>query len=560
MPHPRVARTLFDLVVVIGGTNYRCAQVTMNFSLNKIPTATCTLAVGRHVHTLQAANAHRTLFTANAGTATLKPAEIHLLPAGDWRPAGEQWPDGATVIFRGYATGVGVRMVRGSMRATVHLIHWLADLNFSSALSEQSHPVNPADLAWKAVYVGEGRQTDTPEPHFIHQTAAVQTFTAGAIQTDLWAECLQPFLWRLTERDQIETIPGLGGPEPSNAQAQAALQRIQGGEHGTEPGLDYTALSLHRMGSYDVEVARAIQWFLQHELATSWWSSTMWNKLVNQIAPAFMFAIVPQVESALIAPYLPGMRKVWKTIENSEYLYIDTVSAIPRPIKTVAIYMGIVTETGEGGSKSPGREILVGGKYTPDGATKGMLMLLTPPGWLQQLPTFGENAGNTAGGDPNGALDTIPTSTCADVEGNAGNEDGHTIEDVAINSEDFFDRYAKSIYAGEMLRGRFGVLYGKLRFDIAPGSTVFIQGSADPWLGDDALRPNLIADVQRVTCSLNAEGSKAGTSFQLTHLRTEAENDADATSIETHPLFNKEFSGSPLSEALAFRPEEDEDE
>lgn len=569
MAHPRIARTLFDLLVIIDGESYRCTQVTTNFYLNKIPVASCTLAVGRHVHTLQPARSHSTLFTKDAGTSVLKEAEIRLIPKGEWEPLGEKWPAGGAVIFRGYVTGVGVRTLRGSIRATVQIIHWLADLNFSSALSNQSHPANPADLSWRAIYVGEGQGTTLGTPHFLHQMVAQNLCTTAKIKLDFWAKSLQPILWNLAKFDQIKTLPGLGVRRADdNAQAIKALERIRGGENGADKGPDYVPLTLKIGGAVEHEMAKAIEFYLKQELSESWWSTTIWSKLVGQFAPAFMFAVVPQVETALVVPYIPGTRKLWKDIRNTEYDYIDTVSVIPRPIQAVAIYTGIITETGEGGSRNPGRELGIGGHFRPENAEQGMLMVLRPSGWMQRIPGFGENVGITAGGivpaeaageDDAGGLAPIPMVTCPDAKVERGNEWGHDIEQVAIESKDMFDRLARAIYVQEVLRGRFGVIHGKLRFDIAPGSTVRIEGSADPFIGTDALRPNLIGEVHRVTCSLDAEGSKAGTSFQLVSLRTELENEQDTTSVEEHPLYEQVFAGSPLSEDLAFRPETDEE-
>jgi hypothetical protein len=477
-----------------------------------------------------------------------------LIPTGDWEPQGEQWP-GAVTIFRGYVTGVGVQLSRGSLRPTLQIIHWLSDLNFSSALSHQSHPANPADLSWRSIYVGEANGTTIGTPHFVHQTVAKDTFTPGTVTTDLWAASLHPFLWLLTGMDQMESLPGVEGigPDRDNSQAQRALRRIRGGEFSTAPlGDNYRRLGLRIENGIDNETAKAIAHHLKHELGTSWWSTTIWNKLANEFAAAFMYSIVPQIEYAMVAPYTPGYRKLWKTINAGDYNYIDTVSVIPRPIKAVAIYAGIVPETGEGGTENPGREIGVGGFYRPEGANDGMLMVIQPSGWMRNLPSYGENPAMTSFGDAFGKPNPQPQVTCPDAPPKKGNEWGNTIEQVAIKAKDMFDHLARAIYVQEVLRGRFGVLHGKLRFDIAPGSTVRVEGSSDPHIGGDAVRPTLIGEVHRVTCSLNAEGGKAGTSCQLVHLRTEQENTEDRTSTDKHPLYKEAFVGAPLHDDLAF--------
>jgi hypothetical protein len=513
---------------------------------------------------LQAAESHTAAFAEGSGIRVLQPAVIRLLPVGDWSPDGTQWPgahgDAGTVIFRGYVMGIGVRTMRGSIRPTIQLIHWLSDLNFSSALSNQSHPTNAGDLSWDSTYVGAGQETTESEAHFVYQTAAAGLFTPGNIKDDLWGKCIQPFLWSLSEQDQIKTLPGFGvGPDPNgNSQSQKALERIQGGDTGAAEGPDYTQLRLQIGNFVDHEAAKAIGQAIQRETAAAWWSNTTWSKLVNEFAAAFMFAVVPQVEEALVVPYIPGTRELWKTITSGEYNYIDTVSSIPRPIQSVAIYSGIISETQADGTGNPGSEIGVGGYFRPAEADAGMLMALRPPAWMASIPAFGENAASTAFGNANGNPEGMPNAfgpTIAPAD--PGNEWGNDIEGAAVGTKDLFDRLAHALYVQEVLRGRFGVLSGKLRFDIAPGSTIKIEGTKDRFIAEDSLRPDMVGEVHRVTCSLDAEGGDAKTSFQLAHLRTVTENEEETTSVDVHPLYEEVFPGSPLSEELSFRDEVD---
>ena len=115
-----------------------------------------------------------------------------------------------------------------------------------------------------------------------------------------------------------------------------------------------------------------------------------------------------------------------------------------------------------------------------------------------------------------------------------------------------YDDYARAVYIHQALRGRTGQLNGKLRFDIAPGSTVKIEGTSEPFLKDDGLGYNLIGDVIRVTIAINAESAQASTAFQLGNVRTESENEDDLTSIDQHPLYTTKFLGAPLVPALGF--------
>ena len=63
----------------------------------------------------------------------------------------------------------------------------------------------------------------------------------------------------------------------------------------------------------------------------------------------------------------------------------------------------------------------------------------------------------------------------------------------------------------------------------------------------------MYGQVVRVTYEIDAENRTARTSFMLSHLRTEKENESDATSIDRHPLFGDSVvAGSPLVPAYAF--------
>jgi hypothetical protein len=58
------------------------------------------------------------------------------------------------------------------------------------------------------------------------------------------------------------------------------------------------------------------------------------------------------------------------------------------------------------------------------------------------------------------------------------------------------------------------------------------------------------ATVMEVDTFLDAEGSKAGTSFHIAHFRNEKENNAQGTSVARHPLWKTPWLGSELIPSL----------
>ena len=62
--------------------------------------------------------------------------------------------------------------------------------------------------------------------------------------------------------------------------------------------------------------------------------------------------------------------------------------------------------------------------------------------------------------------------------------------------------------------------------------------------GEDQLAVTSIACVARVNNSISAEGPRAGTTYQLSHLRREVpENQENRTSVLEHPLFGLNIHG-----------------
>jgi hypothetical protein len=316
------ARLAFDLVVRLNGREYRVSDVSMNFSLNKIPNARASLAIGRDVRTLERALVHDTA----ADLTLMVPAEIVFRPKGEWSPSDPsvipgvgRWDEaGEQVIFVGYLTGTGYRKQHGEVRFSVYLTHWLSDLNFSSALSNQSHPGNPARFRWRAVYGPQGLKTSA-RSHFITDYVSDSLFSATNIARDFWAQSLHPFFCELSKQDILDNISskrcaGLGG---SNTESQSALKRFEraagetdsvGGSCEDGARSPYWKPLQINLGAIEGIMSRSISAYCRSSTIESYFSSTIWDKLVGVLSPSFYFAVVPRVQTAMVVPFVPGLR------------------------------------------------------------------------------------------------------------------------------------------------------------------------------------------------------------------------------------------------------------
>jgi hypothetical protein len=124
----------------------------------------------------------------------------------------------------------------------------------------------------------------------------------------------------------------------------------------------------------------------------------------------------------------------------------------------------------------------------------------------------------------------------------------------------FWNLYAQAVYVRVALKGRTATLRGRLRFDIAPGSTVKIFAVDDPFIKaqvGELPGDVLYAEVETVSIEIDSEAPGCFTSFKLQNLRNSIENGTAATSIPYHPLYNLQWNGAPLSEAVPIVPAPD---
>jgi hypothetical protein len=178
----------------------------------------------------------------------------------------------------------------------------------------------------------------------------------------------------------------------------------------------------------------------------------------------------------------------------------------------------------------------------------GMWLFVNAPGWMDDWVNFDPEAA-TGDADINKTLNQPShDATGADkaaIEREPGTE--------VVEWNDSMQQYARMMYAVNALKGREGTVVGKLRFDIAPGTTVLIQARGDNYLsaGVDTLATDLYGFVAKVHISINAEQASATTAFELTNLRTAKENESQRFSMLEHPFFRQNyFKYAPLVPAL----------
>jgi len=363
------------------------------------------------------------------------------------------------------------------------------------------------------------------------------------LETDLWGQAIQPFLIDIANQDRINSanFGGVAGTVPKNTAALAALNRIA----PVVTNKWYVPLGLNTRGAFADTISNSISDALRAQTFKSWYSTTLWGKLVGELAPSFFFSLVPRVSDALIVPYAPGLRTIFTTIQLGDYDICNLNGQAPHALRAVGILHGLMYATGANLSPAnvafaqPG----VAGWFEPAENGDGLIMLKDAPAWLSNASQAYIQAIETTGTDGN----VIGTSFTPGAGVPGKQRDPGEAMASYTGPKNILSAYAQQWFVLEMLKGKQGELSGKLRFDIAPGSTIALQTTGDRFLGNlDSLAGLLYATVLQVTITINSEARRGGTTFSLGHIRNTTENKDDRSSIAGPPFYQRAFPGATL--------------
>lgn len=521
------------LKLTIAGQEFEVARFTSSFAKNEMPSAQCLLAVGRDaLDTSRRAKVHE----AGKALKTMAKAVVTFAPEGQYDELAD-WP-GAQVVFEGYFCGFAYRKALDKVSVVANLTHWLADLSCSTCVTKNSHPANPTQFTAAAVmnhYGGGG----THQPAYVSELTGHPVVSTD-VAADLWGALRKLFLAVCT----VEATPfgppdgclvGDGGDVQQNDRAIRALNRMTG------TGYD-VPLSL---GGASELIQDAVGVGLLHETVASYASTNFWDKIVVGVAPQFQLALVPLVDKALVIADVPALRgDPWKTVYPEEYDEFTMSAHLDWPLRAVGVLVEWEAGTFASQDDPAGAAAnvpLTGGCFVSDAQedADGTIMYVRPPAWLTGLPVTGQYAAFT-----DGLQAEAPTPTAEAPGATAPAPPDPKPPAFTAVGNPYFSKYAHGVYVANVLRGRTGGLSGKLRFDIAPGSNIRIKGSPERFIaGADDLGLDLYAHVVRVNITIDAEAAQAGTSFDLTHVRNEAENASGRTSVAAHPLLGSSIHG-----------------
>jgi hypothetical protein len=533
--------TRFKLKAVIGGHTFEdVVSMSATFPLNDIPTATLLVAVGHDARSGRTKQA-----TIHKARKTLKPRDKAVVTLTISPTAGneEKMEQGEFIIFEGMLAGIGYQRSSNNANYQLQLIHWLDDLNNSSALNGNWFPNAPYSMATNAAFyaleLGEGGGAGGDQWSSV---PAIDIngdhINKGQIESDLWGNVIKPIFEKIAQYP----LPNDG---PNNA-AINALKRIPNGAPFNTP----LRLDLEGLNANDIELS--VRTALTKDSLDSFAYTSFWGKLVGEYAASFFFAVSPAVEHACVIPFFGGLK--WeegapgaKTIYGDEYSYANFNASMHQLLESVMVFWPSQADPmlGTGGeTQTIDAFTFPVGEYPPGqkGVDKpGLKLFKDLPPWLANISPWPVYTGPTTGikgklpgdclapqtGEPDPPPNWLPPAQAAD----------EMTDKVA-------ERFAHHWYKMELLGQRYGEMSGKLRFDIAPGSIVRIELPTTEIESDGYM----IAAVTGVSYIINAERAAAGTSFTLSYIRTEEEDKDTLVSHPFAPLYKEgtKWHGGPL--------------
>jgi len=538
----------------IGGQRFNgVVQWATNWELNNIPYGMLMLSVGRRVDTLKAAEIHEAITKFRMELPVTVELGIQRLSGS---PGGDSWPDGYFTVFDGSTGGTGWDRSRDGAMFTVNVVHWLSDLNSSSSISATSHPLNPMDYTYGGVFLGRSLTSEGGlDPQFVPMTAAQRDATPDSIREDLWGNLLQPWMVQVAEDDLVNVTLPFVLRKSKNDSALKALRRIAP-LSSKPPG--WVASTLDDRGTGMADLSRSIATYLAQSSYETWANTTLWGKLIGEWCPEFFLGLVPRISDAIVIPLVAGLKSPFDVpILGSDYSMSRLGSSTPSFMRAIGILASIRSFDGGLLSDQPS----LAGRFESPTINNGMIMYRQAPRWLSDLVQVWNYSGATTGTASN-----VPIGNAFSPD--IGPDPNYTTPaNLVTKTQQIMAAYAQSLYINEVLKNRMGELSGKLRFDIAPGTTVRIEAAGDLALGEqDLLATDFYAMVLRVSCAINAQMKRMGTAFTVAQIRTKAENDSadGTTSIDKPPFYAEGFKGCRLIDIQqggrgGFDPERDEE-
>lgn len=553
-------------------------SVSMTWAINEIPICNLEIGIGRAI------NRDADDQQVESASSVLTPRRICRVLAsfrGDFA-TDKPWPEDITTIFRGNCVGVSNSLTRGRATLSVTLHHWLQHLQFSTVLGGYAVPGDPESKDILAAAFGFGNSgeeafVDGRPLASLSQLADARMLFDNNFYADLWGVGIKPLIDHLisapltTQRIALTCEDLINAPSPEAIEAWRSIEVA-----GEENAKWAVPLSLTAIGDDSIQlsapVLESISQAITHAPIDYARQTDVWSQLVMRYCADFGAMLVPRVESAIVAPRVDSLRSHYcYEIDANSIYQIDAFEPRQLPLAYIGVIASYESASGMDSFGDPGgggvRDLnnFVGCYPTSTDAdkdnpqrlrsTSGLTQFINRPAWLVNAAV----ALNDARADFKDRSVRGGVGAVGGVDGeqtrSRDTESRQAAAEASVQVEQLLQRYAKMRYNQMILRGRGAKIIGKLRFDIAPGSSVAINVKPSDIRGLQIDAPRLYGLVSRLTIVIDVSRKLAATVFQIANLRTESENASPDYASDNHPLYGSVFHGAPLLDEYAIGPQ-----
>lgn len=520
----------------LNGEELPIVSLSVTYALDSLPSAALVIAIGREPTSGQEAKAAEAFLDAQPYSSV----KIYIKGETEMDSPRDEpgFPfDEDVMIFDGYLEGVAYETRRtpagGSVSLVAHCIGWLAALG-GSASSTQTNTVKGPGGFDEIANLG-------PKAGVLDVTTTFGIDAGGAV-TNIWSDFVKPLFIEIGNDDNV-------WGESDNQSALDALDRMDNASGLSGDADTSLVFPVAKIGT-DSEI---VQQFLVEVIARTvynqWRDKDMWSVMV-MLANSFKYSIVPLIESAYCAPVFATLGgPVYTLIELDEYHHIKYKADAQANITRLAVVdaYGMTSNPRDPEVKVSAVVGLyqIEGSLNPGNKTLGLTREFAAPEWLLPLTSVGKLTRKSIGGDKLGIPDAVNPAAFVEEPDAQYNE----IYSNYVTSE-LGDDYARLMLENLFFRRRAGMLTGRFRMDVAPGSTVAVQVINDKFSDADSTPREIVAMVTAVT--LNMDGGSfestgnAETTFQLSHIRSKEEHEDDRLTSTQHPIFQTKFLGTKL--------------
>lgn len=488
--------------------------VSLMYGMNEIPSGVLGFPLGRGAYGQQLAAIHRLGGSMEVGT----PIRVYCRLTAK-REHASRIPRGTFLLLEGQMAGnIGFdRDASGNAVFSVGVMNFLEDLHYSSCVSPQLMPDAP-DTFFKSFNTQVTNVNGRAQ--LVSSVYGMQAFVDFFAQ-DMW-DGLKKIFTRFAEGESLYQLIGLA---EKNDIALAVLEKFNN-EKITHVTLKIRDDFLKVAGSLSSQIASTIFDARSH--------SSMWNKLLGAASFAD-FAVIPSVEGVTLAPHVYQNSNIFQTVKASD-VFSEGIRPFMRRQLAGLILMAATPSTTN--TLRDSKDLLLrnivgassGNLLT--GKIKGMILFKMLPDWMVPHGDAVLSTGDAGAKKMSNSVRLAPKGQKT--------KDTKLMDFVNAVSGGLGQELAKSYFFDEQFKNRLGVIQGRVRFDIGPGSSIAVEGVGADVLG---YAEDLFANVVRVGLDFDASRPLAATTLHLSNIRTK--KDAKSA-LESHPLYTEKWFGTPL--------------